>query len=143
MNDSRDPILVQLVSKGIDVGQLQSFIADPDVGAHGWFHGVTRRRTGDKITQILSYEAHESMAISELNRLAREATERFELTRLVIVHRLGIVPVGEASVVIGCSSPHRKQVFAALPWLMDHLKQDVPIWKQETFVDGSSEWVHR
>ncbi|TWU23103.1 Molybdopterin synthase catalytic subunit [Novipirellula galeiformis] len=134
--------LVQLTDDAIDCVPLMAWIADPDVGAHAWFLGVTRRTTGDRVTQLLSYEAHRPMATQELRRLASEAIKRFELTKLVIVHRLGEVPVGEASVALGCSSPHRKQSFAALPWIMDQLKTDVPIWKRETFTDGSTQWMH-
>ncbi len=133
---------VCLVQKPIDIAQLQPLISDHDAGAHGWFYGVTRRRTGDKITASLSYQAHPVMAEKELARLANEAANRFELKCIVIVHRTGEVPVGEASIVIGCSSPHRRQTFAALPWLMDEIKREVPIWKRETYTDGSQEWVH-
>tara|TARA_R110002073_G_scaffold331637_5_gene516635 strand:- start:9642 stop:10115 length:474 start_codon:yes stop_codon:yes gene_type:complete len=133
---------VNLTEDPIDYGLLLSIIADPDVGAHAWFYGVTRRITGDRVTSLLSYEAHQPMALAELNRLATEAIERFHLCKIVIVHRLGEVPVGEASVVLGCSSAHRKQAFAALPWLMDQIKTDVPIWKRETFTDGTTLWVH-
>ncbi len=82
------------------------------------------------------------MAIRELEKLAAQAIHKFSLTKLVIVHRLGEVPVGQASVVVGCSSPHRPATFAALPWIMDVLKRDVPIWKRELYTDGTTEWVH-
>ena len=135
-------IWVELVDKPIDLEILRGKIADPDVGAIGWFEGVTRRTTGDKITELLSYEAHQSMAVSELQKLATSAVERFSLHRCLIVHRLGEVPIGQASVVVGCSSGHRPEAFAALPWIMDVLKRDVPIWKRELYADGSTEWVH-
>ncbi|WP_063870173.1 molybdenum cofactor biosynthesis protein MoaE [Novipirellula maiorica] len=133
---------VELTHDPIDANALLPKVGDPDVGAHAWFYGVTRRITGDRVTSLLSYEAHPSMAVAELNRLAREAIERFGLSKIVIVHRLGEVPVGEASVVLGCSSAHRKASFAALPWLMDQIKTDVPIWKRETYRDGTTQWVH-
>ena len=155
--------IVELVDSSIDFQRYRRMLADPDVGAHGWFYGVTRRSTavapsqprepGEvgkqsgpteamKITQSLSYEAHRSMAIKQLELLVANAAERFRLTAIVAVHRLGAVPIGEASVIIGCSSPHRSAVFEALPWVMDQLKQVVPIWKQETYADGTTEWVH-
>ncbi|TWU39236.1 molybdopterin synthase catalytic subunit [Novipirellula artificiosorum] len=142
MNPHSDAIAVELVDHAIDMTRLDDFVADPDVGAKGWFCGVTRRTTGTQITRSLSYDAHRPMATTELLRLATDAVERFGLTRLVIVHRLGEVAVGQASIVIGCSSPHRKQTFAALPWLMDQIKTDVPIWKKEHFEGGATEWVH-
>lgn len=135
-------IWIELVDQPIDLHTWREKIADPDVGAIGWFEGVTRRTTDGKITAALSYEAHRPMAISELTKLACGARERFNLTKVVIVHRLGQVPIGQASVVVGCSSAHRGPTFAALPWMMDALKRDVPIWKQEHYADGATEWVH-
>jgi molybdopterin synthase catalytic subunit len=133
---------IELVDAPIDLLVLCDKLADPDVGAHGWFLGVTRRTTGGKRTTRLSYQAHRSMAIRELEKLAAAAIEQFSLRAVVLVHRLGEVPVGEASVVVGCSSGHRAATFQALPWIMDRLKQNVPIWKQEHYADGTTEWVH-
>jgi molybdopterin synthase catalytic subunit len=137
---------VQIVDGPIETASLQGKLSDPDVGAHGWFYGVTRRKTTrdevTKITQSLSYEAHRPMALSQLEQLADQAAEKFNLPHVVIVHRLGEVPIGQASVVVGCSSAHRIATFDANQWIMDMIKRDVPIWKQELFEDGSREWVH-
>lgn len=133
---------IALVDEPIDLLTLQGRIDDPDVGAHGWFLGVTRRTTDSRVTECLSYDSHREMAMKELERLADQAIQNHSLKHLVIVHRLGEVPVGEASVVIGCSSAHRVDTFDALRWIMDTLKKDVPIWKRETYVDGTTEWVH-
>jgi molybdopterin synthase catalytic subunit len=137
---------IQLVDQAIDIDSVRSKIDDVDVGAHGWFYGVTRRTTKNdseqQVTQRLSYEAHRPMAQRELEALAERAAESFDLAHVVIVHRLGDVPIGQASVVVGCSSAHRKAVFAALSWIMETLKRDVPIWKRETYADGSRQWVH-
>ncbi|TWU37694.1 Molybdopterin synthase catalytic subunit [Novipirellula aureliae] len=142
MTLATDRVFISIVEEPINWMSFHHQLEDPDVGAHGWFSGVTRRKTGDRITESLSYQAHRPMAVLELRRLANEAMARFELTRLLIVHRLGVVPIGEPSVVIGCSSAHRKQAFAALPWLMDQIKEDVPIWKKEIYLDGTTEWIH-
>jgi molybdopterin synthase catalytic subunit len=135
-------IFIALVDSVIDPHTLYEKLADPDVGAHGWFIGVTRRTTDQQVTQSLSYQAHRPMAMRELTNLAQSAAKKFSLARVVIVHRLGEVPVGQASIVVGCSSGHRPETFAALAWIMDTLKREVPIWKRETFVDGTQEWVH-
>ena len=135
-------IWIELVDQPIDLERLRDKVADPDVGAVGWFEGVTRRTTDGRVTQTLAYEAHRPMAFRELERLAVLAVEKFNLHRCVIVHRLGEVPIGQASVVVGCCSAHRPATFAALPWIMDVLKKDVPIWKQEHYSDGKTEWVH-
>lgn len=135
-------IWIELTDSIIDQDALRDKLADPDVGAHGWFVGVTRRMTQQRVTEKLSFQAHAPMARRQLEQLASEAIGKFSLAHVVIVHRLGEVPVGQASVVVGCSSGHRESTFQALPWIMDRLKRDVPIWKQETYVDGSTEWVH-
>lgn len=146
-----DPVFIDLVDHPIDLPSLFCRLEDPDVGAHGWFIGVTRRttraasttgETDARITQTLSYQAHHEMARRELLKLAVVAVEKFGLTKITLVHRLGEVPIGEASVVVGCSSPHRPATFEALPWVMDVLKRDVPIWKREQYADQTSEWVH-
>jgi molybdopterin synthase catalytic subunit len=133
---------IELTDLPIDTESMRARLADPDVGAIGWFEGVTRRTTDDRVTESLSYEAHRPMAISELEKLAAQAVEKFSLHRCVIAHRMGEVPVGEASVVVGCSSGHRVATFEALPWIMDALKRDAPIWKRELYTDGTTEWVH-
>jgi len=138
---------VDLVDQPIDIDSLRNRVDDADVGAHGWFYGVTRRTTqqaGDQpqITASLCYEAHRPMAIRELQALADRAIEKFGLAHVVLVHRLGDVPIGQASVVVGCSSAHRSATFAALQWMMETLKRDVPIWKRETYDDGRRVWVH-
>ena len=133
---------IELVDGPIQMEVLWHRIDHPDAGAQGWFVGVTRRTTGDLITQTLYYEAHHSMAESELTKLALDAMQEFSLLRLVIVHRLGEVPIADASVVIGCSTAHRPETFAALEWIMNRLKKEVPIWKREVYSDGKEEWVH-
>lgn len=133
---------VELVHGVIDTDPLRRFIADPDTGAQAWFEGVTRRMTGSRETVLLSYEAFEPMAKRQLESLALEAVGRFGLTAVAISHRLGEVPIGEASIVIGCSAPHRVATLTALPWLMDRIKADVTIWKREHATDGSAAWVH-
>ncbi|QEF97236.1 Molybdopterin synthase catalytic subunit [Stieleria maiorica] len=138
---------IRLVQTPIELSDWSSKIDDPDTGAHAWFAGVTRRKTTTKagrvrITQTLHYQAHESMALVQLQQLAEEAKRTYSLAAVVIVHRLGEVPLGQASVLVGCSSAHRRDAFAALPWIMDRLKADVPIWKRETFADDSTEWIH-
>lgn len=135
-------IIVELTHQVIDVAPLREHLFDPDTGAHAWFEGVTRRMTGNRETASLTYEAFEPMAISELGELARQASERFDLAAVVIVHRLGEVAIGHASIVIGCSAAHRAGPLAALPWLMDRIKADVPIWKREHFADGQQQWIH-
>ena len=140
-------VIVRLVSSPIEISQWSPTLDDVDTGAHAWFVGVTRRKTTNdagevRVTKTLHYEAHEPMAVRQLQQIGEHAMQRHSLAQVVIIHRLGEVPIGEASVLVGCGSAHRKDAFAALPWIMDQLKADVPIWKRETFEDESTVWIH-
>lgn len=140
------PLIIRLGEEPIELAKLENLLEDPDTGAQAWFLGVTRRKTEvdgvTRVTERLFYEANESMARKQLGRLAEDARIQFELSKVVIVHRLGDVAIGEASVAVGCSSKHRVAAFQALPWIMDQLKSDVAIWKRELYADGTKEWVH-
>ena len=82
------------------------------------------------------------MAVKEIEKLASQAAEQWPLLAIAITHRLGHLEVGEASVAIAVSAPHRGEAFTAGQWLIDTLKQQVPIWKKENWADGQSDWVH-
>ncbi len=143
-------IYVQLVEQPISLDELWQRIADDDCGSHLVFAGRTRRHTAAEpaanataqVTTELCYEAFPPMALKELRGLLQEAGEKWPLRHLCGVHRLGTVPIGEASVAIALSSAHRDSCMQAMPWIMDALKTRVPVWKQEHFADGSSQWVH-
>jgi molybdopterin synthase catalytic subunit len=106
------------------------------------FLGITRQFTAGRETAELAYEAYHEMAESELAKLEASARERWPLVECVIAHRLGVVPLAEPSVAIAASSPHRQDAFEAARWLIDTLKESVPIWKQERWTTGAAEWVH-
>lgn len=137
-----DAVTIGITLDRISIETFRKTIEDLDVGAHAWFEGVTRRMTGNQETVSLSYDGFAPMALREMQRIGDNVVTEFALTKLVIVHRLGAVPIGEASLIVGCSSPHRAAVFLALANVVDRLKTDVPIWKQEHFADGSTQWVH-
>lgn len=134
--------MVQLTDKPIDVTPLLTAAQQPAAGAVVLFLGITREFTGDQQTTLLSYEAYGPMAERELQQLEEQARGRWPLVECLIVHRTGVVPLTEASVAIVTSSPHRGDAFEAGRWLIDQLKESVPIWKQEHYADGSTEWVH-
>lgn len=136
------PAAALLVRHVIEPQRLLSVVGDDGAGAAVLFVGTTRGTTGGVSTSRLEYEAHEPMAESRLAALRDEAIRRFGLTGCAVVHRLGVVAVGEASVAIATSSPHRREAFAAAQWLIDRIKHEVPIWKCEERPDGSREWVH-
>ena len=139
---SESPQPEVLVRRALDGQRLLAQVADQDAGANILFLGTTRRTTGSDLTEGLDYEAHEPMAAAALERLAVEALERFALTSCAIEHRLGWVPAGEASIAVALSSPHRRAAFAAVEWLMERIKAEVPIWKCAAGEDGSRAWVH-
>src|SRR3972149_2659499 len=134
--------MVNLTDQPIDTNALLERAKPPAAGAIVLFLGTTREVTDGRQTVALDYEAYREMAEQKLAELEAEARRRWPLASCLIVHRLGRVPPAEASVAIVVSTPHRADAFAAGQWLIDTLKQDVPIWKQEHWADGTSEWVH-
>jgi molybdopterin synthase catalytic subunit len=82
------------------------------------------------------------MAEKELRLICEEAASRWPIPRLGVIHRLGLVPLGEASIALAVATPHRQASFDACAWMMDEIKKRVPIWKQEHWADGSKQWVH-
>ena len=131
-----------LVRRPVDGQRLLEHVADRDAGANILFVGTTRRTTAGELTEGLDYEAHEPMAAAALERLQVQALERFALTSCAIEHRLGWVPAGEASIAVALSAPHRREAFAAVEWLMERIKAEVPIWKCQAGEDGTRDWVH-
>jgi molybdopterin synthase catalytic subunit len=134
--------MVQLTHDPIEVNLLLESAQRPEAGAVVLFLGITREFTNHRQTVELDYEAYEAMAEKELILLEATARDRWPLVECVIVHRLGRVPLSEASVAIVTSAPHRRDAFGAAEWLIDTLKERVPIWKRERWSDGSIEWVH-
>lgn len=134
--------MVELTREPIDTAALLARATKPEAGAVVLFLGTTREMTDGRRTMSLDYEAYDEMAERKLAELEAEARRRWPLVECSIVHRLGRVPLAEASVAIVVSTPHRADAFAAGQWLIDTLKRDVPIWKQEHSADGTSEWIH-
>ena len=130
----------ELTGESIDVGSVARRIVLPDCGATVTLDGYARKWTNERETDYLVYEAYEPMALSEMQKLGSEAHKRFEIAHVGIVHRTGRLEIGETSVVIAVSAPHRQAAFAACEWIIKELKRTVPIWKKEVFQDGEV-WV--
>lgn len=124
----------------LPVDHVHAFLTEDDGGGINIFIGTTRRLTGDRRTKLLSYEAHKSMALKEIESIIDRAKSKWPLLRVVVLHRIGDVPVAEASVIVGVATSHRSEAFEATRFLIDELKKTVQIWKRETFEDGSTEW---
>lgn len=134
--------IVLLSHDPIDPGSLLEAVADVTAGGSVLFVGTARGLTDGVVTTRLDYDAHEPLARAVLADLVRATRERFALVACGVVHRLGTVPAGEASVAVAASAPHRKEAFAAAEWLMEQIKRDVPIWKCEHRSDDERAWVH-
>lgn len=133
-----EPIRIQ--RDPIDVDAILRSVASRSTGAIDIFIGTTRDHADGRIVRSLTYEAHEPMALKETRRIVEVARQRWPIEHVSVVHRIGRVPVGEASVVIAVSAAHRAEAFEACRYIIDSLKQTVPIWKKEEFEDGSAEW---
>ena len=98
--------------------------------------------TGQRETTRLEYECYESMAVSKMESLTTQASEKWPIVKTSIVHRIGVVEIEAASIAVAVSSAHRSAAFEAASWLLERLKQEVPVWKREIWADGQEEWVH-
>ena len=131
-----------LTREPIDYTTLVESVRSDQAGAVVLFLGTVREMTADRRTIALDYEAYPEMAEAKLAELEAEARRRWPLTDVGIVHRLGHLDLGEISVAVAVSSPHRQDAFEAGRFLIDTLKVTVPIWKRENWSDGTAEWVH-
>ncbi len=130
----------ELTTALIDVGKVARRVVLPECGATVTLDGYAREWTHGRRTLYLIYEAYKPMALRELQRLCTQVHEKFDLAHIGIVHRTGRLEIGETSVVIAVSAPHRKAAFEACEWAIRELKRTVPIWKKEVFEDGEV-WV--
>lgn len=134
--------MVALTHKAIDSQAVLARVQSPLAGAVVLFLGTTREVTAGRRTASLDYEGYPEMALKKLAELESLARQRWELIECALVHRLGHLEIGEASVAVAVSSAHRRVAFEAGQWLIDTLKQTVPIWKRENWADGATDWVH-
>lgn len=133
-------LMIKIIEEIINIEEVFDSVKDSSAGGIDMFIGTTRNQSNGKGVLSLKYEAYEPMASNIMNELASEAHRRWPLKKISIVHRVGCVEIGEASVVIAVSSAHRKEAFEACRFLIDTLKKAVPIWKKEIFADGAV-WV--
>src|SRR3989454_3627602 len=138
--DSSARDFFELTTDPIDVGAVARRVVLPECGATVTLDGYAREWTSGRRTLYLVYQAYEPMALREMKRLGEQAHERFDIAHIGIVHRTGRLEIGETSVVISVSAPHRGAAFEACEWAIRELKRTVPIWKKEVFADGEV-WV--
>jgi MoaE-MoaD fusion protein len=128
---------VEIVRERIDAARVVAQLKQGEDGAVVVFEGIVRNQTRGRKTLYLDYEAYEPMALRQMESLAAQALQQFQIRDVAVVHRLGRLEIGETSVLIVVVSAHRAAAFDACRWLIDTLKRTVPIWKKEYFVDGA------
>ncbi|MCC6420139.1 MAG: molybdenum cofactor biosynthesis protein MoaE [Gemmataceae bacterium] len=134
--------MIRLTREPIDHHALTEQVRRNDCGAVVAFLGTVRDLTGDRVTVALDYEAYPGMAEKKLAEIEADTRARWAVGEIALIHRLGRLAVGEVSVAVAVSCPHRAQAFEACRHAIDRLKELVPIWKKENWADGSTEWVH-
>ena len=134
--------MIELTHDPIDITAVTESVRSTQSGAVLVFLGTVREMTGDRQTVALDYDAYPEMAQAKMSELEQEARERWPVDKLSIVHRLGHLELGDVSVIVAVSCPHRGDAFDAGRWLIDTLKVTVPVWKKENWADGTTEWVH-
>lgn len=130
----------EITTEPLDVGEIARRVVLPECGATVTLDGYVRQFTRGRETEYLVYESYKSMALKEMKKLVETAHKNFEIANVGIVHRLGRLEIGETSVVISVSAPHRRPAFEACEWLIEELKRTVPIWKKEVYATGEK-WI--
>jgi molybdopterin synthase catalytic subunit len=132
--------LIAVRESELSVDEVRAAVADQAAGGIVLFAGAVRDNDHDQDVTGLSYSAHPT-AESELRRVAEEIAEKYPVTAVAAVHRVGDLAIGDLAVVVAVSCPHRGEAFEACRALIDELKASVPIWKHQRFADGTAEWV--
>jgi molybdopterin synthase catalytic subunit len=134
--------MIRLTHDPIDYHALTEQVRRAECGGVVLFLGTVRDLTDGKVTTALDYEAYPGMAEKKMAEIERDTCARWPVGEIAMVHRLGHLDVGEISVAVAVSCPHRAEAFAACRHAIDRLKELVPIWKKENWADGTTEWVH-
>jgi molybdopterin synthase catalytic subunit len=141
MTDVRDGLLVRVIPEPLSLDEATTFVADPRAGGTCVFVGTVRDHSDEGSVTGLTYEAWDELAVARLGEIAEEMFQRWPVRRVALLHRTGQLAVGEASVVVACSAPHRAEAFEACRHGIERLKRDVPIWKKEALETGEAHWV--
>jgi molybdopterin synthase catalytic subunit len=126
----------------LDIGALRAEVADIHCGGYTAFEGWVRDHNEGQQVTALEYEAFEPLGVTEGERIIAEAPERFGVTRLLCVHRVGALALGDVAVWVGAAAAHRDEAFKACRYVIDEVKHRVPIWKKEHYAGGDSGWVN-
>ncbi|MFN8353141.1 MAG: molybdenum cofactor biosynthesis protein MoaE [Spirosomataceae bacterium] len=132
--------MIQISEHSIDIQSVIDAAQSERAGAVDVFIGTVRNHNNAKAVVRLEYETYDTMAIKKMAELADEARQRWSIEKIAMVHRKGVLTIGDVAVVVAVSTPHRAESFEACKWLIDTLKQVVPIWKKEIY-DNGEEWL--
>ncbi|MDP9342620.1 MAG: molybdenum cofactor biosynthesis protein MoaE [Actinomycetota bacterium] len=136
-----DRVLVRITADALDAGGALAFVSDPGAGGTCLFLGTVRDHSAAGDVTGLRYEAWAELAETRLAEVAGEMLEKWPVRKVALLHRTGPLDVGEASVVVACSAPHRAEAFEACRHGIERIKEDAPIWKKEALTSGESHWV--
>lgn len=134
-------MLVRITAGPIDPDAILAAVGAPSDGAALLFLGVVRDHNDGRPVSGVKYEAYAEMARHVLATIAREAAERLGTDRVAVVHRIGELGVGDVSVAIAVSSPHRAEAYEASRYIIEEIKKRLPVWKEERYVDGETRWL--
>jgi len=129
--------MIVITKNKLDTEAIIRSVDDAGAGAVNVFIGTVRNKTSNKSVTRLEYETYDAMAIKEIQKIIDQAKLRWPIIKIAVHHRKGILNIGDAAVVIAVSTPHRKESFETCQFVIDSLKQTVPIWKKEVFKDGA------
>ena len=132
---------IKIIAKKLNLQDCYDFVFDASCGGIALFVGTVRNQTQNKEVTLLDFSTYESMAVKEMQKIADKALTEFDILKIAIHHAEGELIIGDIPVIIAVSSPHRKAAFVACQFAIDALKETVPIWKKEHFVDGEV-WVN-
>ncbi len=132
--------MIEITDQPIQVQSCMDAVQSERAGAVDVFIGTVRNHNKNKEVIRLEFEAFDAMAVKKMKELAEEASRRWPVEKIAIVHRKGILEIGDIAVVIAVATPHRKDAFDACRWVIDTLKEVVPIWKKEMYENGE-EWL--
>ena len=132
---------IQITTKTLNLQDCYNFVQDASCGGIALFVGTVRNATKNKEVTLLDFSGYEPMAVKEMQKIANQALEKFDIYKIAIHHAVGELKIGDIPVIIAVSSAHRKAAFEACEFAINTLKETVPIWKKEHFADGEV-WVN-
>jgi molybdopterin synthase catalytic subunit len=132
--------MIYITENKININEVLDCVQDSGAGAIDVFIGTVRNKTSEKKVVRLEYEAYDKMAIKQMEEIVNQALSQWNILKYAVVHRKGILQIGEAAVIVAVATPHRQAAFEACKYIIDTIKDNVPIWKKEIYEDGEI-WV--